>query len=217
MNTNASIRKKRIRSISHVILVILLVCTFFSKTIYSFNLPKVTVKRPSPATFRETTTITSGTLDTHEGESRSLLFTGGNMTAVRVGQNCTIIGIKEDRYSKSIGTVSKKREGEVWVSIPESSSFDETAHGFIAEVTLFEHTAEQAVPSSALISSDQLYVIRERTGIFGPEYSVLPRIIIKGSSDELVTEIVEGLEYDDIVVIGWSKAIGSGTVVEILD
>ena len=99
MDTNVSIRKKRIRSITQVVLVILLVCTFFSKTIYSFNLPKVTVYRPSPSIFRETTTLTSGTLvdgDTDEDESM-LLFTGGNMEAVRVGQTSTVIGIKENR------------------------------------------------------------------------------------------------------------------------
>ena len=98
---------------------------------------------------------------------------------------------------------------------PQSSSFDETVQGFIAEVTLLELTAEQAVPSSALVSSDQLYVIRESRGLFGPEYSVVLRRVLKGRSDELNTEIVEGLEYDDIVVTGWSKAIESGTVVEI--
>ena len=217
MDTNVSIRKKRIRSITQVVLVILLVCTFFSKTIYSFNLPKVTVYRPSPSIFRETTTLTSGTLvdgDTDEDESM-LLFTGGNMEAVRVGQTSTVIGIKENRYIKSVGAVSKKREGRVWISIPKSSSFDETVQGFTAEVTLLELTAEQAVPSSALVSSDQLYVIRESRGLFGPEYSVVLRRVLKGRSDELNTEIVEGLEYDDIVVTGWSKAIESGTVVEI--
>jgi HlyD family secretion protein len=46
-----------------IFFIVVVVCTFTSKTIYYFTLPKVSVEKPKPGTFADVTVLTQGTIE----------------------------------------------------------------------------------------------------------------------------------------------------------
>lgn len=64
--------KKRVIKWTIVFFVVVIVCTFFSKSIYYFTLPKISVETPRPGTFSEVANLSQGSLIIKDAVSRSL-------------------------------------------------------------------------------------------------------------------------------------------------
>jgi len=64
--------KKRSVKWTVVFFTVIVICTFASKTIYYFSLPKVSVEKPKGGSFSETATLTQGTLGIKDAASYSL-------------------------------------------------------------------------------------------------------------------------------------------------
>lgn len=150
-----------------------------------------------------------------EDSERILVFTGGDISRVSRDMSCTVTAVFNQQKFKMEGVVGTTRGGKVVVHIPNQNSFVATASDYSAEVILKSHSTKKAIPATAFITEDKVYVVRSRRGLFGVEYYLQLREVDRDWYDSRNVEITSGIAFDDLVVVGWDRKIYDGAVVDL--
>ncbi|NLM61126.1 MAG: HlyD family efflux transporter periplasmic adaptor subunit [Clostridiales bacterium] len=151
-----------------------------------------------------------------EGSEQVLVFTGGDIYRVSREMPCAVTAVFNQQEFKMEGVVGTTRGGKAVVHIPDQKSFVANASEYSAEVILKSHTTKKAIPATAFITDDDVYVVKSRRGLFGIEYYLQLREVERDWYDSKNVEITSGLAFDDLVVVGWDREIYDGAIVDLV-